>query len=189
MKFPLSPLLVAVMLAGCSTSSNFYQLNVPGPSGTVRTLPKTVVGIAEVDVADYLDQPQMVTRLDEEMLHINETERWAGALDKNIQQALRTSLARRLPRYAFVTRPYDEPLDEAYRLYIHVDRFDGDINGTVRFEGRWSLVRIQDNTTVLSQEIRRRAASESGFPSIVKTQAKLVDSVAEDIANSLRSKI
>jgi uncharacterized lipoprotein YmbA len=187
MKRTLFMLITTLALVGCgSTPSTFYQLNVPAPSQKTRTLPETIVGIAEVDVADYLDQPQVVTRLSDEVLHVNETDRWAGAFDKNIQTALRRSLSRYVSNVAFVSEPFDEPLDERYRIYVSVDRFDGDINGTVRFEGRWSLVRLEDRKLLVSQRLSEVRRAEPNLPAIVAAQSAVIDDIAERIAKTIR---
>jgi len=179
-----------LLLAGCGTPSNFYRLHVPTSSHKIKTLPTRVIGIAEVDIADYLDQPQMVTRKDDASIIVHETDRWAGALDKNIQQALQRALSRQMPRYAFISRPYDEPLDERYRVYVRVDRFDADAEATVRLQGRWSLVGTEEQRTLLSQAFDLKAkASSVALADTVRTQSQLIDRLAGRIAEVLRRRL
>jgi uncharacterized lipoprotein YmbA len=187
MKRTLIFLASMMLLVGCgSVPSTFYQLNVPAPKKANRSLPKTVVGIAEPDIADYLDQPQVVTRINGEVLRINETDRWAGAFGKNIQTALRRSLSRYVSNVAFISKPYEEPLEERYRIYLTIDRFDGDINGTVRFDGRWSLVRLEDRKLLVAQRIREVRRTKPDLPAIVAMQSTVIDDIAKRIASTMR---
>jgi len=188
-------ILTALLLfTGCSSKSNFYQLHTAqtSPVNKATHLKRTVIGVAEVDIPEYLDKPEVVTRLSQGRLQVNETERWAGAFDKNIQSVLTKNLSRLLPQYSFLSYPWEEPVKEKYRIYLSIDRFDGDTTtGMVILEGRWSLVNMDDNSIITGQSIRyhERAAVDKNTVSIdemVAAQSRMLDKLSRLIAGKVR---
>jgi uncharacterized lipoprotein YmbA len=185
---------VLLLLTGCSSKSNFYQLHTSqtAPVNKTTHLKRTVIGVAEVELPEYLDKSEVVTRLSQGRLQVNETERWAGAFDKNIQSVLTKNLSRLLLQYSFISYPWNEPVKEKYRIYLSIDRFDGDTTtGMVMLEGRWTLVNMEDNSVVTGQSIRyhERAAVDKSAVTIdemVTTQSQMLDKLSRLIAGKVR---
>jgi uncharacterized lipoprotein YmbA len=186
-KRALSYTLSALILVGCSAKSNFYQLT-PTQSKHPKSYIKKdkIIAIAPIEIADYIDKPQIITRIDNEQLSLHELDRWAGAIDKNIQSVIRYDLMHKLPRYTILTKPLPEPIDNKYTLYIHIDRFDGDINGSVVLDGRWSLIDENEDRFIKGKNIHYKTQANNTLPSIISTQSKLLDRLASDIAREVR---
>ena len=187
-------LTALLLLSGCSSKSNFYQLHTVQTSTTNKAtnLKHTVIGVAEVDIPEYLDKPEVVTRLSQGRLQVNETERWAGAFDKNIQSVLTENLSMMLSQYSFMSYPWDEPVKEQYRIYLSIEHFDGDTTtGMVRLEGRWTLVNMNDHSVVTGQNIRyheyvamnKRIAS---MDEMVTMQSQILNKLSRLIAGKVR---
>ena len=183
--------VAAVWMTGCSTKSNFYQLHPQQMTHTssVSHLRSTVIGVDQVQLADYLDKPQIVTRVSQGRLRLHEEDRWAGALDKNIQSVLTRNLSHKLPSYTFLSSPWDEPLEDRYRIYVDVDRFDGDMNGTVTFEGRWSLVDKEQEHIVTGEKVSYVKRGEPTLEGIVSTQSHIVSKLSQDIAKKIQKRL
>jgi len=187
-------LTALLLLSGCSSKSNFYQLHTVQTNTTNKAtnLKHTVIGVAEVDIPEYLDKPEVVTRLSRGRLQVNETERWAGAFDKNIQSVLTENLSMMLSQYSFMSYPWDEPVKEQYRIYLSIEHFDGDTTtGMVRLEGRWTLVNMNDHSVVTGQNIRyheyvamnKRIAS---MDEMVTMQSQILNKLSRLIAGKVR---
>ncbi len=182
-------ILLGVLLGGCSSKSNFYQLHTASIDDVQHTkhIKKTVVGIAEVGLPEYLDKPQIVTRLSASRLKINETERWVGAFDKNIQMVLADNLSRMLPQYSFLVRPWEDPVNDRYRIYLSVERFDGDAQtGVVTFSGRWSLVDVENNRLIVGENIGYRERGGVSVDALVDTQSRLLERLSRHIAQRVK---
>ena len=178
--------LLVLGLIGCGTPTESYRLNIPAYSkNTSHSMGRYTVGIARVDLADYLDQPQIVQRQGDVKLHILETKRWAGSLDTNIQQALASVLRKYKAHTTFVIKPNDYPVHERYRIYVRIDRFDGDENGTVRLDGNWHLVRLDDDRTVAARRFHQIRHGEPSIEGVVRTQSAMIDALAKHIASYL----
>jgi uncharacterized lipoprotein YmbA len=189
MKLHYTTLLCAVVLfTGCSSKSNFYQLHsatTPKSSSTNR-VKSNIIGIAEVEVPEYLDKPQIITRMNDGRVDIHETERWAGSFPGNIQTVLTHNLSRSLPAYTFLSAPWEEPVTDKYRIYLNIDRFDGDRNGTVVLEGRWSLVDKDENRMLTGEHIYYIEKGGATLDETVTTQSRLLERLSRAIARKIR---
>jgi len=183
----LLPLFI-ILLGGCSSKTEFYRLQP-----TVNTSPGTsafhhnrILGIGDVRVADYLEKPELVTRLAPTHLKVHEEERWAGSLAGGIQLTLQKNLSSLLPGHTVLGYPWDEPVSDAYRLYVSVDRFDGDANGTVILEGHYSLADQADSRLVTGEKFRYVETGTPDTAGIVATQSILLERLSRRIAGKVR---
>ncbi|WP_292657661.1 membrane integrity-associated transporter subunit PqiC [Nitratifractor sp.] len=184
-------MFLLLLLAGCSSKSDYYRLQPRlMPQHKIQPLhTHRLIGIGEVQVADYLEQKSLTTRISPERLQVHDTDLWAGSLSKNIQQVLQSNLSQLLPSNTFLAYPWEEPLSDAYRLYLTVDQFDGDANGTVTLSGHWSLVNRQKDRLVLGENFRLTAQGAPETSGIVATQSRLLERLSRRIAARIRSRI
>lgn len=191
LKIVLAAILSLLLLAGCSAKSSFYQLQpkVKESTKTSRQHKGAVIGIAEVEIPEYLDKPEMVTRLSAGRLSIHQEERWAGSFPENLQTVLKQNLAAMLPGDTFLSYPWEEPVSDNYRIYVTIDRFDGDRAGLVTLEGRWSLVDRNASRVLYAEQIHDRLQGGTSLDAIVDTQSRLLYRLSRRIANKVRLKI
>jgi len=189
MKIRLSILFILLLLlTGCSSKSNFYQLHPKSTQqlNTTHSKRGTVVGIADVEVAGYLTKSEIVTRMNAGHLNVHETDLWAGSLNKNIQSVLKHNIATLLPKYTFLAHPWEEPIDDKYRIYVTIDRFDGSQNGSVTLQGRWSLVNKEENHLLYGESFVYSQKGEKTLEGIVNTQSRLLEKLSKRIARKIR---
>ena len=192
MKKNILILLITVgLFSGCSSKSNFYQLHPKSPQQTEgsRSKKATVIGIAEVEVAEYLKKSEVITRISAGRVNVHNNALWAGSLAQNIQTVLMHNISTLLPKYTFFTYPWEEPIDDKYRIYVTIDRFDGYENGSVTLQGRWSLVNKEENTVLYSESIHYTAQGGQSLDSIIDTQSQLLDKLSRRIAVKVRNRI
>jgi uncharacterized lipoprotein YmbA len=178
-------LLLAVV--GCNEESNFYQLKPISKQKVAKSSIKksNIVAIAEIQVADYLDKPQIVTRVNSQKLELNELNRWVGDIGKNIQSVLQADLSDKLRRYTILSKPLLEPIDENYTLYVSIDRFDGDIGSkNVVLQGHWSIVDTSEHILLRGKKFRFIKHSTASLDSIIETQSQLLNELALQIASN-----
>jgi len=188
MKYLIVGIAAIVAMTGCSTRSNFYQLQSRDTNITkhISSFGSRVIGVDQVGLADYLDKPQIVTRISAERLWLHEEDRWIGALDKNIQSLLTKNLSRILPRYTFLASPWDEPIEERYRIYVDIERFDGDCNGTVTLDARWSLVDREKSRLLDGEKVHYVRQAVPTIDGIVAAQSRMVECLSRRIAKKIR---
>jgi hypothetical protein len=139
-----SALLSSLALAGClgarADPSTFFLLSpVPPPASTAPI--SASIGLGPITVPPYLDRLQMVTRLSDNQLEVNETERWAEPLAEGIVRVLQENLAAQLRASSFVRFPWYASEAPDYAVSVELRRFEGDGIGTVVLDATWSLSR------------------------------------------------
>ncbi len=186
-------LLLAITLAiltGCGSSS-FYQLhpNIAENEATVAHKRGMIIGLAEVEVADYLQKSELMTRMSAGRLQIHNKDVWAGSLAKNVQSVLQQNLSNLLPGSIFLSYPWEEPIDDKYRIYVTIDHFDAYETGDVVLKGRWSLVNKEQNSVRYSESINYSAQGGETLDAMVTTQSRLLDKLSRRIAVKIRANL
>ncbi len=147
----LLPCLLALttsLLAGCvsqrSQVETRYFLLEP-PSSQVADAVDAAhtcglrIALGPVAIAEYLDQPRIVTRRSDNELVLHEYARWAMPLARNISEVLRETLRRQLPGCATSSYPAlaAEPFD--VRVALEVLRLDGIRGESVELVAIWQV--------------------------------------------------
>jgi uncharacterized lipoprotein YmbA len=184
-------LLILLAFTGCSSKSNFYQLHpkVQQSQHTKSSMKQTVVGIGEVEVPEYLKKSEVVTRLSAGRVEVHEVDRWAGSFSNNIQSVIHDNISRLLTKYIFISYPWEEPISDDYRIYITVNKFDGNNLGEVRLEGRWSLVNKDSNSVLINESFAYTETGGITLDEIVDTQSHLLERLSRRIAQRIARKI
>ncbi len=194
----LPPLLACAMflaLAGClgtSRSSRFYTLEPlqvgdgPGATATDATL-----AVGPVELPDYVDRPQIVTRSGTNELVIAEFERWGGSLDRQISGSLVATLRDRLaPRQIAVVPLKSAVLSSrpAYRMTVSVSRFDGVPGQSVVLQARWELC-TQGGGKEESLGVKEASVTEqidgSGYDALVAAMQRALVRLGEQMADGV----
>jgi len=186
-KYIITYTTIALFLVGCSSKSNFYQLQPRLSSVKKSTIKKDkIIAVEDVKVAKYLDKPQVITRINDTQVELHELDRWAGDIDTNIQRVITKNLSSKLRAYSVLAKPIQEPIDERYTLYVSIDRFDGDSNGSVVLNGHWSLVDTQNQSLIKGKKFNYTTHIQiPDIVEIVTAQSKLLDKLSSDIASSI----
>jgi uncharacterized lipoprotein YmbA len=139
-------LVVVALLTGCGTSAptKFYTLSAaaPGDFALAAHTPGTsrmVVGVGTVDIPDYLDRPQIVTRTSRHQLVLSECDLWGGSLKADVNRVLLENLGRILPpdRFQVVAIKRGVPVD--YRVAVTITRFDTVPEDGAVLHAQWAL--------------------------------------------------
>jgi len=88
-------LVLAVCLSACagkSASSKYYVLS-PLPQSKLSGADGTAIGVFPVSMPDYLDRPQIVTRVSENEIKLDEFSRWAEPLKESFYTVLVDNLS------------------------------------------------------------------------------------------------
>jgi len=151
--------VAAVLLSqACTTtpSAQFFTLEgSPPPAGTAPS-PLTFA-LGPIDLPEYLDRTQIVTRAGGNRLFVDEFNRWGGPLYEEIDRVLTTYLAGGLGSERVYSYPSRVVADADYRVALEVRRFDGALGDEVTLDVAWSVV---DDRT--GDVVQTRQASYSG---------------------------
>ena len=145
----------ALLLAGCArtTPVSYYQLSAqeavrPAPASAEAG--KMVLGIGPVRLPEYLDRPQLVTRLTPNRLQLADSHRWAEPLAENISRVMRENLSALLGTDRILLHPWPASRGTDYQLLAEVLHFENESDGAARLVALWS-VKGKDGAIVLPE--------------------------------------
>jgi uncharacterized protein len=183
-----------LFMGGCATSppSRFYLLHSLGSSGAgpgrEATDPGLAIGIGPVNLPDYLDRPQIVTRSNGNELRLDEFNRWAEPLGQNLSRVLAENLATLLgtDRVAVYPWPKATPID--FRVMMDVIRLDAALGGGATLSARWTVYAgdAQQVLMVHKSDIGQPADAAT-FEALVAAQSRAVAVLSREIAAAIVS--
>jgi len=193
----LALIFSGVLLAGClggnpSAPPRFYMLS---PMVEYKTLADmgtgdnpVVIGIASVQVPEYLNRPQIVKRLDETELTLGEFDRWAEPLADNIFQVIVENLSNLLnaDNVRIFSWRGSSPID--YKLEIQVMRMDGNPGEAVSLVAHWAILDERGNEVIMMKRARiSEAVDTKDYKALVAAHNRAIKKLSEDIAAGIRS--
>ncbi|AAU90523.1 putative lipoprotein [Methylococcus capsulatus str. Bath] len=187
----LTASLGALLLTGCGTSpdTRFYVLSaVQEPARALAGQEREIaLGVGPVELPEYLDRPQIVTRRDPNELQLAEFDKWAESLKDGVTQVLAENLATRLPSRKVVTYPWKRSAQVDYQLVVKVTRFEGS-GGEAVLSVRWSVSSGDGKTELLVRESRyAEPAAGTDYRATVAAMNRALARFSRDVAEAVRS--
>ncbi len=185
-------LLAGAVLAGCVSTSppaRFYLLEPrvePGPKAEAGD-PGVFLLVGPVDVASYLDRPQIVTRSGANEVKLAEFDRWAQPLKESLPKACAASLSVMLGQERVFTSEEPAVGEAKHRVTVEVLRFDGEVGGEVVLDARWTLFRGTPASIVSSRRTHVvKSAGSDGYRSLVAAMNEAVGVLCSEIAEAVK---
>jgi len=202
----LIPLIAAAALAaGCaqqSQPSTFYVLSYPqspGGSGSTTTMRNGLaVGVGPVELPQYLDRPQIVTRTTDNQLTIEEFDRWGGRLKENFTTVLAEVLSAELETDRITAHPWATAAPIEFQVIVNVMTFDTDTAGLSSLDVRWSIVNVRRQEVLATarstfrQQVAAALSSTSPLEpvdhdAVAAAMSRNVAELGREIASHIRS--
>jgi hypothetical protein len=133
-------------LTACGTSQapRIYTLRstaTPAPEAVLgQKEAPVVVGIGPVEIPDYLDQPQIITRTGPTRLSISEFDLWGGSLKEDVSRVLLENLSHFLNPSEIRAIFWKSYIPCSFRVPVTILRLDATRGGNVLLRARWALV-------------------------------------------------
>jgi len=136
-------LLLGLSACGSSPAVRFYtltSLQEEKSSPAIEMAERQgIIAVGPVEIADYLDRPQIVRRDGATSVTLLEVDRWAGSLQADVARVLLDNLAVLLGPGGYVVLPWETtPLPDG-RIQVSVTRFEGTDQDTVVLDALWTL--------------------------------------------------
>jgi len=198
----VTALALAGALAACvslkrSPTARFFVLRSlaePPAAPTPSPVDGGVIGVGPVRLPGHLERPQIVTWRNSTEVEVDEFLRWAEPLDAGIARTLRENLANLFPGRRVVQRPWAGDLDLCCRVVVELSVFGMQGDGTVRLQGRWTLLpgREESPFRVHPVDLRRGPwPAQAGGPSPsvgIEAMSELLADLSRDIAEEIRAR-
>ena len=180
------------VLGGCGATapSTFYILSAMPTSGTAKPIPKgeesPLIGIGPIEVAGYLDRPQIATRASQNKLQYSEFDKWAEPLGDNIGLVLSENLSSLLGTDRIVTRPWGSA-PVKYMVFMRVKRLDGMVDGDVTLVARWAISKAVSKEFLVAKTSRFSAPFQDGnYEAMAATMSQMVAQLSREVAEALK---
>ena len=193
---PLLLCAASLAVAGCvgsSRPSRFYTLApLDVRDGSVPAAADAMLSVGPVEVADYLDRRQIVTRAGANELRIAEFDRWGGSLEREIARALVATLADRLASRNILVVPSGSvalaPALSGYRAAVSVSRFDGTLGQSVVLQGRWELLSDRggkQGPVVVREATITERVDGAGYDALVAAMQRALARFGQEMAETV----
>lgn len=197
-RWPLPLCAFALIVSGCSPlfaprpdKSEFFVLS-PIQDGSVTAASGASdpsIGLGPVKFPDYLNRPEVVTRVAANRLELSERHRWAEPLKQNFERVLSENLSILLGTREIRKFPWHRPAKIDYHITMDVYRFESDGSGAAHLYATWEI-KVPETDEVLysgrSDISQTPAQGESGPEALSRAEAQLSREIA-DALNQVRA--
>ncbi len=182
-------LLTLFVGAGCFSAGKplaYYTLNplkqrdeppAPGIAG------QWVIGVGPLELPEYLDRLDLVTRISPNRIMVNANHRWAAPLRSEVLRVLVHDLALQTRARQVLSYPWDSRFEPDLRISLQIQAFEGIRGGKVRLRAAWSLTPAQADQPALQRvsDIEQSTAGGS-FEDLVAAMGKVLGRLSMEIA-------
>jgi len=189
----LPSLLLVTLLSACAATppSEFYILNSlyglepdhgfsPNPKGLE-------LGFGPLELPDYLDRPQIVTRRDLNELRIDEFHRWGGELKSTMERIMAQNLSYLLDSERIWLYPWPAGTRPRYQVRFDVLRMDGRLGKQALVRARWEISEGEGGRTLASRlSTRVEAVDGPGFRALAAAQSRALADIGREIVAGLQ---
>jgi len=189
------PIAVFLFLAGCASSppSRFYTLTPIGPQEAKQSAPAAAnpvsVSVAPVEIPDYLDRPQIVTRDGPNELRLAEFDRWGGNLGENIASVLAEDLAQILGSDRVYVFPRLRAEKADYSVALRVISLDCSPGDRVLLKAQWTLSAGAERKMVATRVTTSgERLNDKSYGTMAAAISRTVEQLSREIAREIPQK-
>lgn len=182
-----SVLISVLMLVGCASSPpvQFFTLDpVPTQPSPARHINLTLQVVA-VHIPALLDRQEMVRKTAANTIEVSDQHRWAAPLGQMAQRVLTQDLVQRLPAGSVIL-PSQPALPGTALVVVDILQFETDANGTVNFDGSWSLLHEGAHNAARSYPLHLSARADAAS---YEAQAQAMSQIMGRIADAIEAQV
>ncbi len=198
-RYPLMHVFILVVvsfgIAGCASSrpARFYTLTPLGQQEAKLSAPAATnpvsISIAPVEIPDFLERPQIVTRDGQNELWLAESDRWAGSLSDNIAAVLAENLGVLLGSDRVYSYPRMGGGKADYSLVMRVLRLDCTLGDQVLLKAQWTLSAGPDRKDVATHVATfAERLGDKRYETMVAAVSRTLEQVSREIAREIPAK-
>jgi len=141
-----------------------------------------------VKIPEYLNQPEIVTRIAQNELRLDELAKWAEPLEDSISLALAENLSSLLCTRSIAIFPWKGQASMDYRVNLQVIRMDGELGESAVFDVAWSISDGTDRKELPLMTKRSTFREPTGggdYRTFVSAQSRNLASLSREIAEKI----
>ncbi len=185
--------VLVLVLSGCASTppTRFFILSpIAGSERIGAQMGERcfAIGIGPVKISEYLNQPEIVTRITQNEIRVDEFAKWAEPLENNISRALAENLSTLLCIRSIIIFPWrgQTPID--YRIDMHVIQMDGVLGESALLDVFWSIAAGTDgkkSPLLTKRSTYKESTGGRDYVAFVSAQSRNLASLSRDIAEAI----
>lgn len=173
--------------AGKSASSKFFVLSSV-PHSAQSAAEGRAIGVLPLIMADYLDRPQIVTRVSENEIQLDEYHRWAEPLKDSFSRALVQNLSSLLSTAKVIKTTGATGIPMALQVGVEVVQLDGSLGGDVVLIVKWGLFGEGEKKLLLAKRSSFKEPTGSAtYEALVAAESRAVAALSREIAEAIKA--
>ncbi len=183
-----------LVLSGCASSPTprFYLLSSleatsqeMKPSAEERCFS---IGIGPINIPDYIDRPQIVTRGTPIEFKLAEFDRWGEPVKDNLKRVLAKNLSMLLCTKTIAFFPWRGGIPIDYRIEMEVLRLDGSLGGNVSLEAWWMVFSGDGKRMLIAKKSTfTEAVGGQDYKSLVGAESRALGTLSREIAEVIKT--
>ena len=174
--------LVLVAALGACSSPDPVLYTIASVSGTPRNTGPRVVLLERIDVARYLDRPQIVLSSENYRIDVKSNDWWGEPLGAMLTRVLRQELGERLPQSTVLNESGAVTATPDATVELDLQRLDEDASGNVILQAQASVDFKGKRAPVLRSFHLSVPSSSPGAPGAVAAVSTAVAQLADGLA-------
>jgi uncharacterized lipoprotein YmbA len=179
--------IAAALLSGCkSPPTSFYTLS---PDASIERSSDALTGavvVGPVTVPDLVDRPQIVTRVSDNEVALNEFARWGEPIRSGVATTIAADLARLLGSDHVSVSSQTVAGTESWRVRVDIVRFDSMPGEAVAIDALWTVHVAGRTALLMGRSTVREPVSGTGYDALIAAHSRALASVSRDIATAIR---
>jgi len=149
---------------------------------------KPLVLLRPVQMAEYLNRPQIVIRKGEREVANAEFDRWAEPLDSQTLTYLTDTLASGLKDFDVRSFPWRGNIEPTYEIKISIIQLDGTPEDSVRLIANWFICSTGKTRRIIAEERTdiQSKCTEPGMTGVLTATEKVLDNLGANIATVIK---
>jgi uncharacterized protein len=145
------------------------------------------IGVGPIDFPEYLVRPQLVTRLSDTELRLDEFSRWAEPIEDGFARSIGDNLVVLLGA-TVMDYPWYSTRAPDFAVSIDVVRFELTAAGTASLISRWEITRPATRERLFFKEsvLSQPVDSAGAVSTAVAALSRVMDQLSQEIAEELR---
>jgi len=189
----LIPGLLLIALIGCAgmpLTRFFVMSSMPDSENMANREngPCFALGIGPVKIPEYLNRPEVVTRLTANEVRVDDFAEWAEPLEANISRVLAGNLPSLLCTRAVALFPWKAQMPIDYRIEVQVIQMDGVLGERALLDVSWSIADGADRREpplLTKRSSYEEPADGKSHGSFVSAQSRNLARLSRDIAEAI----
>ena len=152
-------ILLAFIFNGCLSISNspvprFYTLRLVDNIGENKKFDiasKIIIGIGPIEIPEYQNRPQIVTRNNGGMLTFAQFDRWGESLDAGLARLILENLTVMLPQAEFQIFPCNFAIPLDYQIIVSVVQLESQLDKEIVLRTQWTIIDAKTKNMLITK--------------------------------------